>query len=308
MRGSMASGKETFQSLRPAGEIASEGAAARERFEGTRTSAELHALAPRGVGEILDTALDVLRARFLACVLLIAPLWLLPSALQRVGREASDPGELLTLFVGLALHLGVQTLGIALVTEIVHGELQGVRVPARRAVLVGLRRAPALLALTIVSQIAVAAGTLCCVVPGILLAWLWSVAPCALVLERIGPMRALSRSAALVRGSFWRWLGLIAVQTGLLIPLTALPTVLAIPDVESWVRARSGLSPAAFSVLEVLLTSAFTGVATAVAAVILTVFYLDLRVRSEGFDLAMRLERLRARFASRPTGLAEGAP
>ena len=33
-------------------------------------------------------------------------------------------------------------------------------------------------------------------------------------------------------------------------------------------------------------------VSTAAWAIVITVFYLDCRVRQEGFDLAMRLERL----------------
>jgi len=304
----MAAERESFQSLRPAGELArgTDAGHARARFAGTEVRHELPALAPRGVGEILDTGIDVLRARFLACVLLVAPLWLPVLALQAFAREMQSASDFFAFLLGLALTFCVQTLGIGLVTAIVYGEMQGRPATAREAIGVGLRRTPRLLLLTLISQPAVLAGTLCCIAPGIVLAWLWSVAPAALVLERVGPVRALSRSVALVRGGFWRWAGVVAVQTALVAPLSTFSGVIALPQIESWLRLHLGLSPGAYWALSLLSGALLSGVITAFSAVFLTVYYLHARVRAEGFDLTMRLERLRAREPRSPGGTVEG--
>ena len=55
----------------------------------------------------------------------------------------------------------------------------------------------------------------------------------------------------------------------------------------------SGLSAVTFAIAELIVVPLLLGIATAFGAVVLTVFYLDTRVRSEGFDLTMQFERLR---------------
>jgi hypothetical protein len=164
-----------------------------------------------------------------------------------------------------------------------------------------LWRAPALLVATIMSSVTVFAGTMCCLVPGIVLSWLWMVAPAALVLEKIGPLQALARSARLVQGGFWRWAGVMLAQFALTLPLSGVAAALADPTARAWLEPRTGLGPTAFDVLDVGLSSILMGLATALGAVVLTVFYIDCRVRTEGFDLVMRFERLRRRVSAGST-------
>ena len=74
------------------------------------------------------------------------------------------------------------------------------------------------------------------------------------------------------------------------------------PAARAWLEPRTGLGTLAFDVLDVALSSVLMGLGTAFGAVVLTVFYIDCRVRSEGFDLVMRFERLRRRAAPRSAG------
>lgn len=259
-----------------------------------RPASPAHSLAPRSVGGILDTAFEVLRARFVTCVGFSALLWLPASILGRWVESSTVVDGAVAAGGQVVLQLVVQTVAVALVTVVVYGEMQGRHVRAGSSAMVALLRAPSLLVTTIVVNAMVFAGTLCCIAPGVLVSWLFMVTPAALVLEKLGPFQALSRSATLVRGSFWRWLGVIATQTMLVIPFSGGPALLSDPDLFEGARGWTGLSPLSFDVLQTLVLAALLGIATAFGAIVLTVFYIDTRVRTEGFDLVMRLERLRA--------------
>jgi hypothetical protein len=66
--------------------------------------------------------------------------------------------------------------------------------------------APAILplvAFTILYGLGVVFGFLLLVVPGLILLTIWSLGPAAIVVERIGPLKAFGRSRRLVRGNGW---------------------------------------------------------------------------------------------------------
>jgi len=243
-------GRDTssVQSLVPAGRAAAE-------REVSLAQEELPPLRARGVGEMLDTAVDVIRARFVSCVLLSTALWIPVMAFDRLGSRLSGTAGQVHSALSMLLMLPVQSLTVALVTLIVYGHLQGREVGPGRATMIGLKRAPALLICTIASTLATWFGALLCLVPGIYLAFLWSAASAALVLERLGPIAALARSAQLVRSSFKRWLGLVLVAWCLMLPFTALSGTLTDPRAAAWIRAHTDLSTGAYDVLAAALAS-----------------------------------------------------
>jgi hypothetical protein len=276
-------------------------AAPRGRAAGTGEPA-LPELRPRGVGELLDTACDALRARAGACLLLAVPPWLLVHALERAllteaVLDFEDPSDLGLLVGQAGVASGVRALTMGLVTLVVYGYLQGRRPSASAALAACLRRAPALLALTLVTGLGVFAASLCgfacLMLPAVLLGWLWAAAPAALVLEGVGPLAALRRSMALARRGFARWIAIATVSKLAALPLLGVLQALQVPEAREHLQASLGCPEPWFTGLELLLGSSLSGAATALAAVMLTVYYIDQRVRVEGFDLDMRLERLR---------------
>jgi hypothetical protein len=114
----------------------------------------------------------------------------------------------------------------------------------------------------------------------------------AVVLEREGPARALARSWRLVRGSFWRVLG-ITLLSGLIVLVTA--GILQIPFGVLAALAGGGnsLLPGTGGNVAGILISAVGGVvagavARPISAGVAVLLYVDLRMRREGLDLVLQ--------------------
>lgn len=88
---------------------------------------------------------------------------------------------------------------------------EGRRASFAESISTGVRVILPLIGLGIVSAIGVALGFVLLIVPGIILLLMWAVAVPTLVVERVGILDALKRSAELTKGSRWRILGLYIV-------------------------------------------------------------------------------------------------
>jgi hypothetical protein len=107
----------------------------------------------------------------------------------------------------------------------------------------------------------------------------------AVVLERIGPWSAVQRSWQLTRGSFWRLFG-INLLTGLIASIAA--GVLEIPF-----SIGSGLAGSSRGTILALIIGAIGSIVSATvvrpfSAGVTVLLYLDMRMRREGLDLALR--------------------
>ena len=111
----------------------------------------------------------------------------------------------------------------------------------------------------------------------------WSVAVQSVVVEGYQPVGALKRSFGLVRGSWWRVLGLTVV---VVLVAMGLGLLLQTPfAVASWVAAPE--SPNAFSNTLQFLGNVLVGVVVPpVAGIASTLIYYDLRVRKEQYNFA----------------------
>ncbi len=129
----------------------------------------------------------------------------------------------------------------------------------------------------------------------ILMLWLmvtWSLAPVAVVLERLGPMAAIARSWRLVRGRFWRTFGFLLLA-GLVAEIAYL--LLSVPYYLA--RLVAGGAGGLFSSPSTAWQAA--AIVTAIVATIPTVpvmsgivvlIYADARMRKEGLDLLWQQE------------------
>ena len=235
-----------------------------------------YTLRPLSTGEILDGALTLLRRHFgLLCGLAIVCQGL-PTALdvylELAGGTARHPGlslldRLLTWFGSLLVSGG---------TICVVSETYLSRVPRLRDAL-GFAgdHVGQVFAAGFASGLVTLLATLALVIPGIVVACGYSVVTQVAVLEPKGSSGALGRSWDLTKGFKWKALGLWAVSLALLIVLLAGTTVIA--AVAEQVQA--------VQVGSVVLSSAAELLFYPLIGCVFTLFYYDLRIRKEGFDL-----------------------
>jgi len=150
-------------------------------------------------------------------------------------------------------------------------------------------------------------GTLLCVIPGSYFYVAFSVAVPVLLVEGAGPSRALGRSRELVKGRRWGTCG-VAVVGYLLVSIVSLALTGLVVGVAFANPARNTVTGFALNTLAGTIGSM---IATPAAAAFITVLYIDLRVRKEGFDLLLLARRLgveRAPGQELPSFLPEPAP
>lgn len=285
-----------------------------------RGAATTEALAPRGVGALADQALDLTFSRLGLLVGTASLFWWVVESFTMQG-SATAPGNLIE---GIERNLiyapFLQHFILALATPVIYSAVQGHRLTAAQAWirflrsglrwmrLMGLLLAFGLLSALVLGALVQSGFVLAAVLlplPMLVSSWLFGVAPSVAALESHGALRSLSRSAQLTLGAFLRWLGLVVLQSILLSPLGSLPTVLAEFDVTEALGRRLGLGPQGLEAMLSVLTALVMGFGTAFGAVAMGLYYMDIRVRREGFDLDLRFAALGAR-STEPHGVRGG--
>ncbi|WP_162621810.1 DUF7544 domain-containing protein [Microbacterium suaedae] len=137
----------------------------------------------------------------------------------------------------------------------------------------------------------------------VLAAWLGTklfLAPSTIVLERVGPFRAIRRSWQLTRGRFWPTFGVVAllyvitnvassIVSGVFSLVTPLITGTLIP---LGMGAPTAGAATTLSIVVLVLTSIISFAIAAIMTIVLSaggaLTYIDARMRDEGIDLRMR--------------------
>jgi hypothetical protein len=263
-------------------------------------------LRPLEIGDLFDGAIRIFRQHFgrllVLTLLAYVPIGIIGAFVGvfvneavRAGREDVLPAVVLATLGGMPLYIlaGDISFGatFVLIAEARFGRYITVGESFRRA----LRRFWRLLGLQLLVGLALSLMfvTIIGIPFAIYFGVVWSFAAHALLLEDVGVMRALGRSRELVRGFWWRTVGiallfvLFITAVGFVIglPLGALIALLALTDPDalqsSWYTVVSTLLNIVSSALTVpLMYSAWV------------LYYYDLRVRKEGLDLAVRADEL----------------
>jgi hypothetical protein len=266
-------------------------------------------LRPLALGEILDVSIKLVRRnwRTLATLVLIAAVPVaIVSLLITTSTTTYDPttdvrtrDDGSAYGAGVAVHQLLQLVLYLLATVACFGAIAdgylGRRPEWRSSLGFAARRAPMALVMGILAFLGIVAGFIALIIPGIFLAVRWSVALPALLLERRGPVAALGRSWRLVKGFWWKVFGTLFVAYLLVFVLS-----LAIGGVVGFLL---GVFTSVDSLLGLTLQEA-VGVVVEVftlpfTAAVIVVLYTDLRVRKEGFDLALMADHI---GQSRPPG------
>jgi Membrane domain of glycerophosphoryl diester phosphodiesterase len=118
-----------------------------------------------------------------------------------------------------------------------------------------------------------------------------SLAAPVVVLERQGPLQSLRRSWRLVRGSFWRVLGILLLA-GLIVTIAGsilqIPFALGSGAAAFGTGALSGHEPSLISTVLSAIGGIVAGTVTRpISAGVIVLLYVDMRMRKEGLDLAL---------------------
>jgi hypothetical protein len=256
------------------------------------------------LGDVLDGAFRLLRANLATIVLISAlffiPLDLLsaflsrdllggrgildivndPSLLDQGASGGFSTSQLVGTSITSLVSLVVTPLVGGAITRLVTASYLGEALSAGEALRAAGRRLWALLGASICVHLIELVGAVFCLVGALVpMAFLVCTTP-ALIVEGLGPIRAMRRSFALVRPRFWPVLG-IAVVSGIIAWL--LTSILGGPFTFAGelIGLRWGfLLLALGSILPALIAAPFV-------SIVATLIYFDGRIRHEGFDLQM---------------------
>ncbi|HEX8209564.1 MAG TPA: hypothetical protein VF584_05210 [Longimicrobium sp.] len=232
-------------------------------------------LRPRRPGEILDTAFQIVRARYdavlLASAVFLVPAILLALALPEGHPVASIADRLLTVAGGTAV--------IAVVSDIYTGEETDVR----RSIGEVVSRFGSVFGAAIIQGIMLVVGLLLFVVPAfIFYAWTFAM-PAIVMLEGAGAFGSYSRSRALAKGYVGHILATL-IMAWVIFGVVFLGAIVAV----GWTIGMLGVDERfadPFIGVVLCLIYPFIGVVT-------TILYYDLRIRQEGFDVEFLAGRM----------------
>jgi hypothetical protein len=246
-------------------------------------------LRERSFGELIGLCFSVAAGHF-GLLFLLAVLLNLPGAVfgSVKGEVSSEPGPLvvvMTLLTFLVVLLTAPLLQAASI-RVVAGSFTGEPTPLGDCLRLAVRKMWTLLGYGMVTGVITSLGYLLCIAPGVIFMTWYYLGATALVIEDLGVGRAMARSKAISAGRRWEILGYALVTgflfQGLSVALNAGLGLVLDPRLAPWV----GLP--------------FTSVLSMPLSVAPVVYYFNLRVAREGFDL----ERLSTLIQS----IGEGKP
>ena len=270
---------------------------------------EYEHLRPLTVGEILDSSFRLYRRRFGAlvsvCAVVVIPLALVQLAVKlsapktttvsRVGgfsyrstTVSSGTQLFLVLFPLLISGLNI-TLAQGAAMRILSDHYLGTETSWLGSLRYAFSRFGSLLWIVILSGLAWIFGGMLCIIPGIYLYVSFSVVIPVRLIEGERGGRALSRARALVAGRWWPTFSTLLVVFLITTAVTFIATIFV--GGSTFLLANTSSSTTG-SVVSELLTAGVNVIVTPISAAVATIIYFDLRVRKEGFDLALMIQRL----------------
>jgi hypothetical protein len=204
---------------------------------------------------------------------LIAAIASLPSALLLTPGVDLIPSDALggaIAVVGVILMLVLSALSQAVVLYGAFDDMRNRPVNIAESIKVGLRRFFSVLGVAIFVPVLTTLAGVALIFPGFMVATMLFVSMPACVVEQLGPIKAMGRSARLTKGHRWKIFG---IWFAILVVGAAFQSMLQ--------NIGAGLGGPVGSVVVTLLWGAVYGAFSAILAV---VAYHDLRVAKEGVD------------------------
>lgn len=258
-------------------------------------------LRPLSVSELLDRTFFLYRRHFLLFIGIAAVSSLLTLVFGLILAVARTDRSLLlwplaalaALLVSVTVHVFTQAATVVAVSDIQLGRPVGVvdvfaRIRSRIGELI-------LLSLNVGFRIAI--GILLLVVPGILVALMYSLTTPVAVLEDRTISESLPRSAELTKGHRGRIFVIYLLFFVLTLIVSWLWQIPAAMLIAGFGRGRPTFTTDVVSQVGAFLTSVLIG---SIPTIALTLVYYDVRVRKEAFDLQHMMQQLDALTPDRP--------
>lgn len=263
------------------------------------------ALRPLGIGETLDVAIKITTRNFAPLAKIVAFI-VGPLSLVQVLVTSSAPAspflirnpdgtvtfeteDVWTPLAGIGVGLIVAMLASLLATAacflVIADAYLGRPVDWRASVSYAGHRLHSVIWVSILAGLVTVGGLVLCVIPGIWLAILFTVAVPALLTEDLRGRKALGRSKALVTGRWWPTLAIVVLSTifaGIVSGGFEAVAGAADPETTGGIIA-SWIAKTVASILT-----------TPFSAAVTTVLYFDYRVRKEAFDLLLLAQQIGA--------------
>ena len=250
-----------------------------------------------GIGEIIDAAVKLYRRDFLALIGIVAfvlvpvtfvQFWVTQMMLGPVGAVPSNEAAVQFLIVSLIFFaiqfLIVQPFLVAAIARAASDAYLGQAVGIGRTYRYALSRLPAILWITVLTSVVILIGFILLIIPGIIAFVRLALTPPVLVVEDVRGTKAIGRSWRLTKGNFWRLLALLVLSTliatvGVLIITIPTEVVALMVGSAGWPISALG------SILAMVLITPFS-------MLIIVLFYFDMRIRKEGFDIEVMAQEL----------------
>lgn len=232
-------------------------------------------LRPLSLGELLDATFTLYRRHF-SVLVGIAAICFGPFQVMNIYAEVAGgwSEHLMLLLVGILIASLGSLVGAAAILKIVSAGYLGRSESAGDGIAYAMSRILPLMVAGFAKYILIMLAFMLLIVPGIIVACGYAVVSQVVVLERpSNPLDALGRSWSLTRG-----------HKGTALVLTVVLSLLgAIPGLVAGIIAE--VTP--LGVAATVVGSLFTVVLAPLVPCGMTLFYYDLRVRKEAFDLEM---------------------
>ncbi len=162
------------------------------------------------IGNVINRAFEICTANF-PFFFLVTLVVALPNLLIQMNKPvvvAGQPPQLGSFFalIGLSVILAIvlNTIGEAVILYGAFQRLRGMPLQPGEAFQRAIARFLPLLGLGLLSGLAILFGMMLLLVPGFILIVMWAVVVPACLVEGMGPVESMSRSAALTKGYRWQ--------------------------------------------------------------------------------------------------------
>ncbi len=234
------------------------------------------ATAPTGrefrIGPIFTKSWSIYAANFVAFTL-VAIVIALP---HQLGGDAQTVVGALRSFVAAIVGVILEFVGQAVILYGAFQAMRGRSVIIGDAIRRGFARFWSIVGVSILVSLGIFVGLILFIVPGIILALRWAVALPACVVENLGPLAAMRRSAELTKGHRWQIFGMFV--------LIMLVFFVAFAIIGGLIGSGVLAAPEGFGrlLLAGIVSVIITAILTAYFNVVAAMIYHDLRTAKEG--------------------------